>query len=122
MKVLFDEGVPRQLASAIADHDIVTVKSKGWLGVKNGRLLDLIEETGFEAFLTNDKRMESQQRLQFRTFAGLVLSTNHWETLKPHVSAISRSIANCLPGSVIRLNCGIFVPRRFRNLQGPKRP
>ena len=43
MKVLFDEGVPRQLVSRVTDHGISTVKSQGWLGIKNGTLLALLE-------------------------------------------------------------------------------
>ena len=35
-----------------------------WGGVKNGELLKLIEREGFDVFLTGDKNMENQQRLE----------------------------------------------------------
>jgi hypothetical protein len=95
------------------------MKSQGWLGVKNGRLLDLIEQAAFEAFLTNDKQMENEQHLTDRSFAVLVLSTNHWETLEPHVSEIVSAIDRCQPGTVSKIDCGKFVPRKFRKPDDP---
>lgn len=95
------------------------MKSQGWLGVKNGRLLDLIEQAAFDAFLTNDKRMENEQNLMDRSFAVLVLSTNHWETLEPHVPEIISAIDRCQPGIASKINCGKFVPSKFRKLKGP---
>ena len=98
--------MPRQLVARIPGHHIATVKSQGWLGVKNGRLLDLIEQAAFEAFLTNDKRMDKEQHLTERPFAVLVLSTNHWETLEPHVPRIVSAIDRCRPGIVSKIDCG----------------
>jgi hypothetical protein len=40
--------------------------------VKNGALPALIEREGFQAFLTGDKSMETQQRLEGRPLAVLV--------------------------------------------------
>lgn len=57
MKVLFDEDVPRKLARFLPQHDIQTVVSMEWGGVKNGALLILIEREDFQAFLTGDKNM-----------------------------------------------------------------
>jgi hypothetical protein len=45
-----------------------------WGGIKNGALLTLIERERFQVFLTGDKNMESQQRLEGRPFAVLVMS------------------------------------------------
>ncbi len=114
MKVLFDEGVPRQLVSGVPDHDVSTVKSEGWLGIKNGRLLALIEAGGFRAFVTNDKQMVNQQQLVDRPFAVLLLSTNHWRTMERHVEAIANAIDNAVPGTVSEVFCGRFVPSKFR--------
>jgi hypothetical protein len=95
------------------------MKSQGWLGVKNGRLLDLIEQAAFDAFLTNDKRMENEQNLVERSFAVLVLSTDHWETLEPHVPEIVSAIDWCQPGTVSKIDCSKSVPRKFRKPKGP---
>ena len=45
-----------------------------WGGMKNGALLQLIEREGFSVFLTGDKNMENQQRLEGRPFAVLIMS------------------------------------------------
>lgn len=63
MKVFFDEDVPRKLARSLPRHEIHTVVSMQWGGMKNGALLELIEREGFQVFLTGDKNMETQQRL-----------------------------------------------------------
>ena len=70
MKVFFDEDVPRKLARFLQKHEIHTVVSMQWGGVKNGALLQLIENEGFNVFLTGDKNMENQQRLDGRTVKG----------------------------------------------------
>ena len=64
MKVFFDEDVPRKLARSLPQHEIHTVVSMQWGGIKNGALLELIEREGFNVFLTGDKNMENQQRLE----------------------------------------------------------
>jgi hypothetical protein len=55
LKVLFDEDVPRKLARSLPRHEIHTVVSMQWGGVKNGALLELIEQERFDVFLTGDK-------------------------------------------------------------------
>ena len=64
--MFFDEDVPRKLARSLPQHDIHTVVSMQWGGIKNGALLNLIEREGFNAFLTGDKNMQNQQRLEGR--------------------------------------------------------
>ena len=74
MKVLFDEDVPGKLGRSLPRREIHTVVSMQWGGIKNGALLTLIEAEGFNVFLTGDKNMEKQQRLEGRPFAVLVMS------------------------------------------------
>jgi hypothetical protein len=38
---------------------------------------------------TDNKRMEREQNLSRRSFAILLLSTNHWPTLEPNAGAIA---------------------------------
>lgn len=40
MKILLDESVPRKLKYDFGNnHEVWTVRDKGWLGYKNGNLL-----------------------------------------------------------------------------------
>ena len=69
MKLLLDESVPRRLGSSFPDSfEVRTVQHMGWAGAKNGDLLRMSAEHGFDAFLTVDQGIEYQQNL-----VGLVL-------------------------------------------------
>ena len=58
MRVLIDECLPRLLkAWLIGKHDAVTVQEAGWANIKNGILLRLANEAGFDVFVTADKNM-----------------------------------------------------------------
>jgi len=51
MKILLDESLPRKLRSDFgSEHEVWTVRDKGWIGKKNGVLLKLMTENGFELF------------------------------------------------------------------------
>ena len=57
MKVLFDEDVPGKLARSLPQHQIHSVVSMEWGGLKDVALLTLIESERFNVFLTGDKNM-----------------------------------------------------------------
>ena len=61
MRVFLDEDVPRKLVPFLTGHEIQTVLSMEWGGIKNGELLALIEREGFEVFITGDKNMPHQR-------------------------------------------------------------
>ena len=114
MRIILDEGVPKEVVRSLSGHDVTTVSDVGWASVKNGKLLGLIETAGFNAFITCDKNLQFQQPLHSRPFAILLLSTNHWDTLERHVIAIADALEEANPGVVTEVDCGKFVPRRFR--------
>lgn len=110
-----DEGVPRQLAAHLPDHDVTTVPNAGWAGVKNGELLGLIENTGFRAFVSCDLNIPMQQgHLERRPFAVLLLTTNHWPTMEPHTGLIAAALDQSEPGKIETVDCGKFIARKFR--------
>jgi hypothetical protein len=51
VKLLLDENLPHLLRNNLGDHDVFTVRSKGWAGLKNGELLKTADEEGFERHL-----------------------------------------------------------------------
>jgi predicted nuclease of predicted toxin-antitoxin system len=115
LKVLFDEDVPHKLARLLPGFEIHTVVGMGWGGITNGALLTLIERERFSVFLTGDKNMQAQQRLEGRPFAVLIMSAINWPVVQPHVHRISEAIAKALPGTVNTIDCGLFVPRPKRS-------
>lgn len=61
MKLLLDENLPKRLKEDFPEHEVYTVRDKNWNGVKNGELLKLMLDNGFQALLTFDKNLRSQQ-------------------------------------------------------------
>jgi len=62
MRILLDESLPRSLAQELSDHEVQTVQSRGWAGLKNGELLRLASAE-FQALLTGDQNLEYQQNM-----------------------------------------------------------
>ena len=72
MLVLLDEQLPRHLAREIGGHNVSTVQQRGWAGLKNGELLRVAADAGFEVLVTADRNLQFQQNLsQFRL--GIIL-------------------------------------------------
>jgi predicted nuclease of predicted toxin-antitoxin system len=112
LKILFDEDVPGKLARSLPMHEIHTVVGMEWGGVKNGQLLTLIEQEGFNIFLTGDKNMVDQQRLQGRPFAVLIMSAINWPVIRPHIDAISAAVDEAQSGTVKTIDCGTFSRKK----------
>ena len=105
MKVLLDECIPRKLKYALPDHDCKTAPEAGFAGQKNGRLLSLAEDAGFELFLTVDKGLQYQQNLAGRSIAILVMRarSNRLADLLQHLEACRAIMSSIRPGEVIRV-------------------
>ncbi len=87
MKVLLDECVPRPLKFDFMGHDVNHVTEMGWSSIKNGKLLGLAVDAGFEVLVTTDQNLQYQQNL--RNFAigviVLIAKTNRIDDLQPLV-------------------------------------
>ena len=65
MKILLDESLPRKLRNDFGkDHEVWTVRDKSWLSRKNGELLKLMVNDGFELFITADRNLQYQQNVE----------------------------------------------------------
>jgi hypothetical protein len=83
MKILFDQGTPRPLRRFLTGHEVRTSAQMGWSKLDNGDLLKTAEGN-FDAFITTDKNLCYQQKLQGRRLAILVLPTPDWNIVKLH--------------------------------------
>jgi hypothetical protein len=97
VRVLVDECVPLKLVRLLTGHTFTTALQKGWGSFKNGRLLTLAEPE-FDLFLTCDRNLEYQQNLKGRKIAILLLSTNHWPTLREQVPLVQTALDKVKPG------------------------
>lgn len=75
MKILLDECVTRKLKSYLKEFEVYMVTELGRGGVKNGKLLTLCAENGFEILLTIDKNLVHQQNLNKYKVSIAVLNT-----------------------------------------------
>jgi hypothetical protein len=103
MHVLFDNGVPRGVASGLSGHVVEEARDRGWDRLKNGDLLDAAEAAGFDVFVTTDRNIQYQQNLSKRTLAIVGLSKGSWPLIKHQLSDIASAVAATTPGSVRRL-------------------
>ena len=79
-----------------AEHEVLTVRDKGWLGKKNGELLKLMLEDGFELFITVDRNLPYQQNLDRLTLTIIVLCAvdNRRETLRRLIPKLFARLAD----------------------------
>jgi hypothetical protein len=82
MRVLFDNGVPRGVASVLKEHVVEEARDRGWDRLTNGDLLRAAEVAGFEILLTTDRNIRYQQNLSKRVIAIIALSKGSWPLIK----------------------------------------
>jgi hypothetical protein len=93
MKLLLDENLPKRLKQDLTHHDVATVRDKGWAGIINGKLLQLLIEEQFNVLVTFDKNLRHQQNFDKYpiTMIVLVAVDNRYSTLAalvPELKAI----------------------------------
>lgn len=57
MRVILDENVPHPLLRHLTPHEATSVQLEGWSGIKNGKLLELIDGR-FDVFILGDKNFQ----------------------------------------------------------------
>ena len=104
MRVLLDECLPRRLKTDLVPHEARTVPESGWAGKKNGELLALAQGK-YDVFVTIDRRLPSEQRVQSRGLAIVlvVCATNRYEDLRALVPQLLVAIQSCAPGGIVHV-------------------
>lgn len=102
MRILLDESVPGRLGPLLTGHTSITVQRKGWVSIKNGKLLALAAGE-YDVLLTADKGMEYQQNLATLPVAILIVlaRSNRIEDVAAAVPAILAALA-VLPPKTLR--------------------
>lgn len=91
MKILLDENIDVRFKNSFhGNHEVLTVKDMGWTGIKNGQLLLLLKEQGFDAWIVVDKNIPYQQHVANLPCLVVVLDVhrNTLQHLLPLVSQI----------------------------------
>ncbi len=104
-RLLLDEQLPRRLKVALADHAVSTVQDMRWAGLKNGALLRRAQDE-FDVFVTMDKSIPFQQAVAGLSIGVLLLRarSNSFQSLRSHVSLISRMANEVRPGHVTNVD------------------
>ena len=102
MRILIDECIPRRFLSVFSGYEAMSVPYMGWAGKKNGVLLKLMIEAGFDAFVTVDQNLQYQQNLQGANISILVLhaATNSYDDLLILAPAIYATLAELQPSRI----------------------
>ena len=62
---LLDEQMPRKIVGHFpTGFEVHAVQQQGWSGIKNGELLALAAQHGYDALISADKNMEYQQNMR----------------------------------------------------------
>lgn len=104
MKILFDANTPAPLARFLRGHDVTRADQLGWQGLENGALLDAAEQAGFDLLLTCDQNVRYQQNFANRKLALVILSSNHWPTLRRVGARIATAVDFGQTGQIIRVD------------------
>ena len=106
MRVLFDQGTPIPLRSAIEKHTISTAYELGWSTLKNGELLQAAEDAGFEVLVTTDTNLKYQQNLAARKISVVVLTSSSW----PRIRAVSNQVSAAIETSSVGSYLEVAIP------------
>ena len=104
MKILFDANTPAPLARFLRGHQVTRADELGWQGLENGALLDAAERAGLDMLLTCDQSLPYQQNFMGRRLAVVILSTNHWPSLRPVTARIATALDFVGRGQVVRVD------------------
>jgi len=98
-RILLDEGVPIGVRDLLSTYQVEAVPDIGWAGLTNGDLIRSAEAGGFEVMVTCDQNMRYQQNLTGRRLAIVVLTTNHWDTIRANSEGVLPAIESVAQGS-----------------------
>lgn len=70
MRVLIDQGTPVPIKRYLTGHEVTLSVDAGWDRLRNGELLTVAENDGFEVLLTTDKNLRYQQDLKGHRYRG----------------------------------------------------
>jgi len=106
MRVLLDENVDRLLKDLFpSEFEVVTVRERGWTGMKNGDLLRAAE-LEFDSLVTMDRNLEHQQDLRRFDLAVVVVQArgNAYAQVAPLVPQLCEALQIAQPGQAIHVS------------------
>jgi hypothetical protein len=105
VKVLLDHCVPKPFGRALVSHDVKTTAQMGWSTLQNGKLLAEAAKS-FDAFITVDKNVKSQQNLRSLPLPVIVLDSvmNTPSALAPYAAFVEAALLALAPGQMVEID------------------
>jgi len=104
VKIILDECIPKKIKNLIRGHEVSTVPEKGWAGVKNGKLLALVEFE-FQVFVTVDRNLSFQQDIKNLKIIVVVLhsASNRFDALKTLMPELLLRLEKAKAGEILHV-------------------
>jgi predicted nuclease of predicted toxin-antitoxin system len=118
-RILLDHNLALDLRDLLPGHDVSHAVEMGWHQIGNGELLTIAEAAGFQIVITADQNIRYQQNLSGRRLSLVVVSTNHWPTLRGSIGLIMETLGLVTSGSYHEV--AVEQPPRLRR-PPPGRP
>jgi hypothetical protein len=87
----------------LVSHEVATAYERGWSTLKNGELLSIAEEQGFDVLVTTDTNLRYQQNLASRRIAIVVLGTTSWPRIKAAAPEIAASVDSAVAAGYVEI-------------------
>jgi hypothetical protein len=99
MRIIFDQGTPKPLATYLVGHDVTLASQQNWSTLKNGELLTSAENAGFDLLITTDRNLAYQQNLKSRRIGVVVLGVGNWPRIERSVGFVVDAVKRARIGS-----------------------
>ena len=99
MRILLDQCASAPLRHQLVGHTVETAFEMGWGTLRNGALLDRVEQNGYDLLITTDQSIPYQQSLIGKRIGVLILRPNSWPRIRLRIDVIETSITEMEPGS-----------------------
>lgn len=102
MRILIDECLDERIRHLLVGHNCQSARFAKLAGLTNGELLSEAEQSGFDVLVTVDQNIPSQQNLERRKIALLILCApiNRLRDLSPLIPAALSALGSIEPGQV----------------------
>ena len=103
---MLDEQLDRRLKRFFGEeHEIVTVRERGWGSMENGELIEAAQRE-FDALVTMDQGIPQQQNLKAVDLVILLLEarSNRLADLTPLAEGAEAALSKARPGEVVRVS------------------
>lgn len=102
---MLDEQLDRRLKRSFREeHEVITVRERGWGGKENGELIEAAQRE-FDALVTMDRGIPHQQNLTGVDLVIMLLEarSNRLADLTPLVKGAEAALSKARPGEVVRV-------------------